>query len=90
MAKLLRKYALMPNDSHRSFYGRAIVRVYDDGTEVLHSYNTDVMSRKPDGTLVRHWDDWSATTGRHVIAFAGIRKAEWDKMEIVPISKDFC
>lgn len=83
MAKVLRNYELMPNDHHKSFYKKAIVRIYDDGTEVLRSYGTDVITRKADGALIRHWDGWSATTGRHVAAFCGIGKKDWDKMPVV-------
>jgi hypothetical protein len=82
MAKVIRTYDLVPCDSHKSFYGKAVVRDYDDGTSVLRSYATDVMRRDADGTLHRLWGGWSATTGRHVAAFAGINKAVWDKMAI--------
>ena len=85
MANVIRTYDLVPRDSHKSFYKKAVVRVYSDGVKVLRSYATDVMSLLPDGTLVRHWPGWSATTGRHVAAFAGINKAMWDKMDVVPI-----
>lgn len=85
MAKVVSTAALMPRDSHKSFYGKAVVRTYDDGTTVLRSYATDVISRKADGTLVRHWWDWSATTGRHIAAFCGINKAAWDKMDVAPL-----
>ena len=83
--KMIRSYALMPRDGHKSFYGKAIVRDYDDGTTVLRSYDTDVISRDANGNLRRHWDRWSATTGRHVAAFCGIGKAIWDKMPVVPL-----
>lgn len=49
----MRSYNLMPNDSHKSFYEKAVVTVYDDGTEVLRSYATDVIRRNADGTLTR-------------------------------------
>lgn len=78
----MRTYNLIPNDSHKSFYGKAVVTVYDDGTEVLRSYATDVMRRNADGTLARLWGGWSATTGRHVRAFCGLNKAEWDKLPV--------
>lgn len=83
MAKVIRTYELMPKDCHKSFYGKAVVRIYDDGAEVLRSYSTDVITRKADGALVRHRAGWSATTGRHVAAFCGIGKAAWDKMDVV-------
>ena len=35
-----------------------------------------------DGSLHRLWDGWSSTTGRHIFAFCGYRKKEWDKMEV--------
>ena len=73
-------YELTPNDSHKSFYGKAIV-TKDENGETLRSYQTDVLRRNPDGSLTRLWDGWSATTGRHIRAFAGINKAEWDKLE---------
>lgn len=84
MAKVIRTAALLPR-YNKSFYGKAVVRTYSDGVEVLRSYKTDVLSRKPDGTLVRHWGDWSATTGRHIAAYCGVNKAAWDKMPVVPL-----
>lgn len=75
-------YELKPTNGQRSFYGKAVVKVKGNGTEVLQSYETDVIKRLPNGNLVRLWDGWSATTGKHVYAFCGIRKAEWDKMEL--------
>ena len=74
---IVKSYELIPNDSHKSFYGKARVYVLADGTEILRSYQTDVLARDPDGTLHRLWDGWSATTGRHIKAFAGINKAEY-------------
>lgn len=74
---IIKSYELTPNDSHKSFYGKARVFVLEDGTEILRSYQTDVLARDPDGTLRRLWDGWSATTGRHIKAFAGINKAEY-------------
>lgn len=85
MAKVIRTYELTPVDGRKSFYKKAIVRVYDDGTEVLRSYATDVLSRDANGVHHRHWDDWSATTGRHLASYAGICKKIWDKMEVEPI-----
>ena len=77
-----RFYELIPTDGRKSFYGKAIVKVAEDGSEILQSYDTDVMKRTPDGELVRLWSGWSATTGRHIYAFCGLRKAELDKMEV--------
>lgn len=89
MARLVSKTALLNVDGGRSFHDKAIVRRYDDGTEVLSSYGTDVITRKADGALARHWDDWSATTGRHLFAFCGIRKADWDKMAVVEVDREY-
>lgn len=68
-------YDLIPNDSHKSFYGKAKVYIADDGTETLYSYNTPIIKRTVTGELVRMWDGWSATTGRHIAAFCGLNKA---------------
>lgn len=75
-------YELHPVDGRKSFYGKAVVKTKPSGAEVLQSYDTDVIMRLPNGNLVRLWGDWSATTGRHIFAFCGLRKAEWDKMEL--------
>ena len=78
----VRFYELVPVDGRKSFYNKAIVRFEKKG-EVLYSYHTPVMVRRPSGKLERLWNGWSATTGRHVKAFCGISKKEWDKMEVV-------
>lgn len=80
----IREYELIPDDGRKSFYHKARVRLEPSGAETLISYNTPVMRREPSGQLVRLWDDWSATTGRHVRAFCGINKAAWDKMPVEP------
>ena len=76
----MKEFELHPVDGRKSFYGKAAVLVYGDGTEVLRSYSTNVLKRKPDGTLVRMWDGWSATTGRHIKAFCGLNKAGFDAL----------
>ena len=49
----------------------------DDGSEVLQSYETQVLRRYSDGTLHRLWNDWSATTGKHIKAFCGLNKKQY-------------
>lgn len=60
----------VPHDSHKSFYGKALVIDYEDGTMALKSYNTIVATyNKRTKTLtVNGW--YSATTARHIRAFA--------------------
>jgi len=70
-------YELIPMDSHKSFYGKAKVYIADDGTETLYSYNTPIIKRTVTGELVKLWNGWSATTGRHIAAFCGLNKAEY-------------
>lgn len=70
-------YELTPTTSQKSFYGKAKVIVSSDGTQSLKSYETIVLKRKPDGELVRTWQGWSATTGKHIAAFAGINKKQY-------------
>lgn len=78
----MKKYELMPADSRKSFYHKAIVEVANDGTEILYSYETPVIRRNTDGSLTRLWDGWSATTGRHVTAFCGLNKAAFTGMKV--------
>ena len=73
-------YELYPNDSHKSFYGKAKVRVDTDGTETLLSYGTEIIRKYKDGGLYPLWNDWSATTGRHIKSFCGLNKAAYFKL----------
>ena len=78
MKTLTNTFALQPNDSRKSFYGKAIVKVYSDGTQILQSYQTDVLQRNPNGTFKLLWFGWSATTGKHIRAFTGLNKKEFE------------
>ena len=73
----MRKYELTPTDGRKSFYGKAVVIVADNGTETLYSYGTPIIKRLVSGELVKLWNDWTATTGRHIKAFCGLSKAEY-------------
>lgn len=76
----MKTYELTPTDSRKSFYGKAVVEVAADGTETLYSYGTPIIKRTNDGELVKLWDGWSATTGRHIAAFCGLNKAAYNKL----------
>lgn len=71
------KLELAPNNGRKSFYGKAVVKVYEDGTQILQSYDTDVLMKNPDGTYARLWSGWTCTTGTHVKAFSGMDKAHY-------------
>lgn len=75
-------YELIPDDSRKSFYGKAKVLINTKTeTEYLLSYSTIVAAKKG-GKVYRIWDGWSATTGRHIKAFCGMGKAQFDKESI--------
>lgn len=76
----MKKYELTPVDSRKSFYGKAIVIVEDNGTETLYSYGTPIIKRLVNGELVKLWNGWTATTGRHIKAFAGLNKAGFESL----------
>ena len=60
----MRIYALEPRfDSRKSFYGKAHVIDYENGTFELQSYNT-IVSRCVNGK-VEELGTWSNTTTRH-------------------------
>lgn len=71
----MKKYELIPVDGRKSFYGKAIVIVNDDGEETLYSYGTPIIKRTAAGQFVKLWNDWTATTSRHIKAFCGLNKA---------------
>lgn len=63
----------MPREIERKRlnYMQAYIKYYDDGSQILQSYNTDVVKRTPDGQYIRLWGSWSATTNKHVHAYCG-------------------
>lgn len=73
----MKRYELIPTDGRKSFYGKALVEITQDGTETLYSYNTPIIKRTPAGNLVKVWDGWTATTGRHIKAFCGLDKKQF-------------
>lgn len=73
----MRKYELIPTDGRKSFYGKAQVVIEEDGTETLYSYETAIIKRTTAGDLIRLYDGFTATTGRHIKAFCGLNKAQF-------------
>ena len=74
-------YELKPITSQKSFYGKAIVKVNDNGDETLYSYNTPIIKKMADGTYKKLWNGWTATTGKHIKAFSGLNKAAFMGLE---------
>lgn len=56
---------------YRLNYMQAYVKQYDDGSEILQSYSTDVVKKSPDGKLIRLWHSWSPSTMKQVKAYCG-------------------
>ena len=75
----MKRYELIPAD-RKSFYGKAVVQIEEDGTETLYSYNTPIIKRTLSGELVKLWDGWTSTTGRHIKAFCGLNKAQYMRL----------
>lgn len=73
----MNRFELMPNDGRKSFYGKAIVEIDNEGSETLYSYGTPILTKRTNGEIVKHWNGWSATTGRHIKAFCGLNKAQY-------------
>ena len=51
----MRSYELLPDDHHKSFYGRAVVTEDDEGNKTLYSYGTPIVIQTADGELKRIW-----------------------------------
>ena len=73
-------------DIIKPFDNRSAI-INDNGVPTLLSYWTKV-ARLENGKLVRLWDDWSATTAKHVKLFCAYykisapNKQEWLKMPV--------
>lgn len=63
----------MPREINRKRlnYMNACVKYYDDGSEILQSYSTDVVKKTPDGKYIRLWHCWSPATMKQVKAYCG-------------------
>lgn len=94
-------YDLQPYDHHKSFYKKAYVFDTEDWY-FLKSYETYVCGvKKSNMTIYKIWDDYSATTMRHINAFLTYLgcpdggKRWWDALEydqpikLSNISSDF-
>lgn len=75
------RFYLIPNNGRKSFYGKAVVEIDAAGNQTLYSYNTKILTRTIAGDYIRHWDGWTATTGRHIAAFCGMNKARFESLE---------
>jgi hypothetical protein len=42
-----------------------------------------VLRQTKEGKLIRLWDGYSATTGRHIASFAGITDSHFKNMEVI-------
>lgn len=85
----MKQFELPCLDRCKSFYGKAHIIEHDDGTKELQSYNTIVCKLTPDGYFYRIWDDYSATTVRHINSFLSYigaprygGKAFWESLTI--------
>ncbi len=77
----MKMYELHPNNNTvKSFYGKALVCVDEDGSETLYSYATPIIKRTHSGDLVRLYDGWTQTTGRHIAAFCGLNKTQFQNL----------
>lgn len=70
-------YELVPTNGQKSFYGKASVLIDEDGNETLLSYNTPIIKRTASGELIKLYDGYTMTTGRHIKAFCGLNKAQF-------------
>ena len=77
-------YELIPTytQNQKSFYGKAKVMIGTDGTEILYSYDTPIISRSTDGTLKRLYNGYTTTTGKHIKAFCGLNKQDFLALSI--------
>lgn len=84
----MRRYESAPNGTQKSFYGKAVVEIDNAGNETLYSYNTPIIKRLVNGSLVRLWGGWSNTTGKHIKAFCGLNKAGFMGLEHEPMPQE--
>ena len=73
-------YDLNPTKSHKSFYGKAKIYEDENGNKTLYSYGTKILTITASGEFIKHWHGWTYTTGRHIAAFCGLNKKEFEAL----------
>lgn len=73
----MKTYELTPTNGQKNFSGKAKVIIEDDGTEILYSYDTPIVKRLVNGELIKLYDGWTQTTGKHIKSFCGLNKKEY-------------
>ena len=77
---------LRPVNGQKSFYGKAVIEINDDGSETLYSYKTKICTKTKTGEIIRHYNGvtadgknvgFTATTLTHVKSFCGLNKADF-------------
>ena len=75
--KTIKVYDLVPTNGRKSFYGKAKIKVLENGSEVLQSYDTDIIW-KANGYLYLLCDEnaLTMTTCTHIKTFCGLNKKQ--------------
>ena len=73
--KIASVYELVPTNGRKSFYGKAKIKVLENGSEVLQSYDTDIIW-KSNGYLYLLCDEsaLTMTACTHIKSFCGLNK----------------
>lgn len=83
----VKEFELPCMDSHKSFYGKALVIECKQKGIFLQSYDTIVCGIDKNNQFIKLWDGYSVTTMRHVNSFRlfnnlpAMNKKEWDNMK---------
>ena len=73
----IKVYDLVPTNGHKSFYGKAKVKQLVDDSEVLQSYDTDILFRQGGYTyLLCDESKLTMTTCTHIKSFCGLNKKQ--------------
>lgn len=72
----------LPEQSDKSFYGKAVVKINYDCSETLFSKRTPIIKKYDDGRLERLYDGWNTTIGKHVKAFCGLSKKQFIELPV--------
>ena len=80
--RVINEYYLKPKGTQKSFNGKAVVKEYENGDKILFSYLTPVLKQTKEGKLIRLWNGYSTTTGKHIKAFAGITGSYFKSMSV--------
>ena len=82
MKKYIYELVPLPEQSDKTFWGKAVVKINYDCSETLYSFGIPIIKKYDDGRIERLYDGWNTKIGKHVKAFCGLSKKQFIELPV--------